>query len=108
DPERLIMAHRIVLAAPGGGKSETLKLWILRWALQNDRTIVVDDWHGGMWVSLIGHLVANGLEPRLVIERAQWTDRILGWNFTVPAMDGDPERRKIANRLRQQWWLQPT
>jgi hypothetical protein len=102
------MAHRIILGAPGSGKSEAIKLWVLRAALGWDVSISVDDRHGSLVYDLLGHLIAHGLEKRVIFERAKWTDRVLGWDFTVPSTESDPETRKVENRLRQQWWLQPT
>src|SRR5688500_8331934 len=102
------MAHRIILGAPGSGKSEGIKLWVLRAALSRSVSISVDDRHGSLVYELLGHLIAHGLEKRIIFERARWTDRVLGWDFTVPSTNPEPETRKVESRLRQQWWLQPT
>lgn len=105
----------MLLAGPGGGKSQLLAVWIVRLLVDarihrkhDQRAVFCYDLHGDVSRNTYAHIIANGFEKQAVYEEARWTDRVFGFPMTVPAVHSDPETQKNLNRLLQEWWLQPT
>jgi len=94
-----------ILGNRGSGKSFGLMVELLWLALLRMVAVLVLDRPGSLARAMVGHLCANGMENRVVYERAADTQRVLRWpwiqNSTKPGLDGERENEMEDERFKQ-------
>lgn len=88
DPSNTIPMYetcRLTLGNRGSGKSEGLKIDLLRLAKEKEYAVVAFDAPGTLAFDMVGQLCAAGLKRRTFIEYASQTEKVLSWQFSPPS-----------------------
>ncbi len=93
--------HEVVIGASGCGKSTMLIRKIIEEAERGDSAIVVEDPHPrSLAYGIFSHLVARGMEHRVLYDRLHDLDYYLGYEFLKPSRHDNPLYRRAENEQR--------
>ena len=87
----MIEVCRTIFGNRGSGKSEGLKIDLLRIAQEGRYAVLILDKPGKLAKEMVGHLSANGFEKRTLYEKADDFRRLLRWRFGNQVDPAGPE-----------------
>lgn len=91
-----MIPNRVIIGNRGSGKSISLEVMMTE--IAREASLLLIDWPGTLADRMAGRMCEMGLEDRLIVDKARWTDRMPQWSFRPESKAADPLARQAEER----------
>src|SRR5947209_2196438 len=99
-----MIPNRTFIGNRGSGKSVSLEVMMMEIAEQ--ASILLIDWPGTLADRMVGRLCERVHERRLIVDKAQWTDRVPRWPFRPEVLTSDRLTKQMREEAANEDFLQ--
>jgi hypothetical protein len=92
-----VIPNRVLIGNRGSGKSVSLEVMMAEVA--SEASILLIDWPGTLADRMTARLCDMGLEQRLIVDKAIWTDKMPQWPFRRESRATDPLARALEEQM---------
>ena len=88
-----MIPNRTIIGNRGSGKSVALEGMLCE--IAREASVLLLDWPGTLADRMTGRMIERGLEGKLIVDKARWTDRMPQWAFRPEPRSTDPLMRQM-------------